>query len=198
MRKTLLPFHLAETYQQEWDDVVADNKRHSSLVHVNLVRGRIAEQDNGRPFYTYSTLFSSIKGSLEDHIPKMHSNEATQLSKAKTKARAVKRAINFDDSNSDVSSSEAQQLLEDQQEQASKRGRTKGGQRQTVEEDKKLARLYLQFKDRNLVFQTISASFDDCTRQDCKDRFKSIRRTKALGNMSHEDVSKLILSKKYK
>jgi hypothetical protein len=112
----------------------------------------------------------------------------------------LKRNIESDDS--DIDSSSAERIVQELEERALKRGRTKSGARKrlrwTPEEDMLLAEMYIKHKDHRMPFVVISSYFEDRSNNDCRDRLKAIARSNNLRNYSYMQIAEFALKDRSK
>jgi hypothetical protein len=198
---TYLPLYFAEKYEEKWNHFLNLNPELSSRSHVNMCLSSLTETDS-EPFGFFSSLFDTIKSDIKDYITDAsRANSRIAASRLKSKARAVlKRNIESDDS--DIDSSSAERIVQELEERALKRGRTKSGARKrlrwTPEEDMLLAEMYIKHKDHRMPFVVISSYFEDRSNNDCRDRLKAIARSNNLRNYSYMQIAEFALKDRSK
>jgi uncharacterized protein YbcV (DUF1398 family) len=197
---TYLPLYFANNFEEEWEELQNLYPKLSSGTLVSMCLSSLAEKDT-EPFVFFSFLFDTIKDDIEEYVLYTSKSNIRIVSvKLKSKARAVlNRNIDSDGSSLDIDSSSAERIVQDLEQRAFKRGRTKSGARKhlrwTPEEDKLLAEMYLKHKGQRMLFVTISAYFEDRSNDDCSHRFKAIARTNSLKKYSYKQISEFILKK---
>ena len=165
-----------------------------------LVQFQLAEfaKLDEEPFEFFSSLSSNLTDEIFEVIQSSKKHRDS-ISRKKLKAKAIKRKLDGSEesSSSAVNSSSAERIIQELEEKAFKRGKTKAGSRKrlrwTDEEDRMLAEMYLKHQDHKLPFVTVSSYFEDRSNTDCCSRFKSISRTHKLHGYSHEQIAHFIL-----
>jgi hypothetical protein len=195
---TYLPLYFAEKFEQQWEDLQTLHPKLMPRGIVSMCLSSLAETD-AEPFAFFSTLFDAIKDDIEEYITDTSkSNKAVRSGKLKSKAHAVlRRSMDSEDSDLDLDSSSAERIVNELEQRAFKRGRTKSGARRrlkwTPDEDKLLAEMYLKHEGQRTSFVIISTYFEDRSNNDCKDRLKAVARSNNLRNYSYQQISQFIL-----
>ena len=195
---TYLPLYFAEKFEQQWEGLQTLHPKLMPRGIVSLCLSSLAEAD-AEPFAFFSTLFDAIKDDIEEYITDTSkSNKAVASGKLKSKAHAVlRRSMDSDDSDMVLDSSSAERIVNELEQRAFKRGRTKSGARRRLKwtpgEDKLLAEMYLKHEGQRMPFVIISTYFEDRSNNDCKDRLKAVARSNDLRNYSYKQISQFIL-----
>jgi hypothetical protein len=199
--RTCLPLYFAENHSEDWKELqdLHSTLNIQSVAHMAL--SFFAENDHV-PFAFFTSLMNAIRTDVQNYaLDSSHSNNKLVAAKKKVKALSVLKRFHESDCSSDeIDSSSAERVVEELEQRAFKRGKTRSGARKrlrwTPEEDKLLAEMYLKHKDNKLPFVAVSAYFEHRSNYDCKDRFRSVARSNMLVSFSYEQISDFLLGKK--